>query len=147
MAGAARAGENRLNRLRDYPVLAEDLPEGIADLVDAIGFGATLKLIEHCPGIRIRPPREDRLHAEHRLVRAIGFDAARALSRLAEGLKIEVPRGATAIRRARNRAMKRDEQTMSQPQLALKYGLTQRQVRTILNGFDEDADARQSALF
>lgn len=136
-----------MNHIRDHELLAEDLPEGIADLVEAIGFAATLKLIEHCPGIRIRPPKEDRLHAEHRLVRAIGFEAARALSRLADGMKIEVPRAAVAIRRARNRAMKRDEETMSQPQLAVKYGLTQRQVRTILNGFDEDADSRQSALF
>jgi hypothetical protein len=136
-----------MSSVRDFPVLAEDLPEGIADLVQSIGFAAALKLIEHCPGIRIRPPKEDRLHAEHRLVRAIGFEAARKLSRLADGMKIEVPRGATAIRRARNRAMVRDSESMSQPQLALKYKLTQRQVRTILNGFDGDADARQSALF
>ncbi len=133
--------------MRDYPVLAEDLPEGIADLVQAIGFAATLKLIEHYPGIRLRPPKEDRLHAEHRLVKAIGYEAACALARLSDGLKFEVPRGKRAILRARNRVMVRESETMSQPQLALKYQLTQRQVRTILNGFDEDTDARQSALF
>jgi hypothetical protein len=121
--------------VRDYKVLAEDLPESMADLVQTIGLAATLRLIEHCPGIRIRPPKEDKLHADHRLVRAIGYEAACALSRLAEGMRIEVPRGTTAIRRARNRAMKADAQTMSQPQIAVKYDLTQRQVRTILKRF------------
>lgn len=133
--------------MRDYEILAEDLPEGIADLVRVIGFGATLRLIEACPGIRIRPPKEERLHAEHRLVRAVGMEAARALCRLAEGERIEVPRGKRAVLRARNRVMIRDAETMSQPQLALKYELTQRQVRTILNGFDEDVETRQAGLF
>lgn len=125
---------------------AEDFPESVADLVQAIGFTAALRLIEFFPGTRIRPPKVDKLHRAHRLVRVLGYEAARALSRLAEGVKIEVPRGAAAFRRARNRAMKRDEQTMSQPQIALKYDLTQRQVRTILNGLHEDGDTRTATI-
>jgi Mor family transcriptional regulator len=125
--------------------LAEDLPESLADVVEAIGIAATLKLIERFGGIRIYVPLREHISDDHELARAIGLVAARKLAEIWGKERMPLPRAAKAMRLARDRALRRDYQSISASQCALKYQVTERQVYWIV-GRDEE-ERRQADLF
>ncbi len=92
---------------------------------------ATLKLIECFGGSRVYVPRLEQITEDHAIARAIGMAAARAVSRIWVNEQWEVPRATRAKRLARDRAIRREPRTISVAKLALKYGLTERQVYKI----------------
>ncbi len=129
---------------------ARYLPALLQEFVEVIGLPATLKLVEHFGGIRIRPPVAiGELTAEHALVRALGLPAARALSLYTPGAEITVPRCLAAIRRVRDAEMRRahNEDGVTAARLARAHALTERQVYAILALPFDNEDSRQAALF
>lgn len=133
----------------ELEILAEDLPESVTEIVRVIGLAATLKLIERYGGTRLYFPHPEAIDDEHPLAQAIGLAAARAVAKLYSTLREEIPRAADAVRRARNRLIRREAENMSEPKLALKHALTERQIRNIIN-LPDDVDARanrQARLF
>jgi Mor family transcriptional regulator len=126
-------------------LIAEDLPARLADVAEAIGLVATLKLVTRFGGIRVYVPRPEYITEDHELARAIGLDAARKLAQLCVGERFSVPRAAKAIRRARDRALVRDRRSMSIPQCAHKYRITERQVYWIVGHAEKEKNnTRQS---
>lgn len=125
--------------------LACDLPESLAEVVRAIGLPATLKLIERFGGVRIYVPQPEHIDEDHPIARAIGLADARTLAGIRGKERMELPRAARALRLVRDRALRRDYESMSESQCALKYQVTERQVRSIIGRAEEDE--RQTALF
>lgn len=124
----------------------EELPASLAEVAEAIGLAATLSLVEHAGGVRIYVP--ERLTDDHRLVEWIGREAAARLSESFSMEELIVPRCAEALRRVRNRHMRRERQELgARPaELALRYRLTERQVYTILAQGDAPAADQYSLL-
>ena len=112
-------------------VREEDLPGSLAEIARVIGVSATLKLIERFGGTRLYVPGAKRLTEDHVIARTIGLAAARAIVKIWGEDRLEIPRAARALRLARNRAVRRESSTLSVPKLALKWGLTERQIYQI----------------
>ena len=129
----------------------DDLPESLREVVDLIGLTATLKLVEHFGGaIAVYVPRA--IEDDHPLTRAVGLVAARKLSSLYGGDCLRnIPRCARGLRRIRDAEIRRRRSPSgggeSPAQLALAFGLTERQIWTILGEDDDSSSARQAALF
>jgi hypothetical protein len=123
----------------------DDLPVQAREIADVVGLGAATALVARYGGVRLYVP--ETLTAEHPLVQLIGMDAAERLARHYGRERIEVPRCVDAVRRARNRALVRDAEHMSQPELARKYQITERAVRLIWRDAGIAPDDRQAALF
>jgi hypothetical protein len=122
----------------------DDLPESLHDVVELIGLAATLKLVEHYGGlIALYVPRE--IEPGHHLARNLGLAPARKLaSRYGTDTLRNIPRCEEGLRRIRNAEIKA-RRGEGAARLALEYGLTERQIWTILG--EDEADARQAALF
>lgn len=121
-----------------------DLPQSLAEVVDAAGLAAALALVEHAGGTRVYVPVQ--LDDEHAIVRWLGkADAARLIATFG-GDVLAVPRCLNAMRAVRDRqirAQRKDGARVSE--LALQYRLTDRQVYTILAA-DDIIDTRQQSL-
>lgn len=125
----------------------DDLPESLREVVDLIGLAATLKLVEHFGGrTQLYVPRD--IDHDHPIAQAVGITAARKLATVysADTLR-NIPRCAEGLRRIRNTEIRARHPAESAATLALAFGLTERQIWTILGEDDEEADARQAALF
>ena len=114
-------------------ILADDMPESLAEVVAAIGLASTLQLVEHFGGIRLYVPKPDFITESHRIARTIGVAPAKKLAALWGGEFMALPRAEKARRLARNRALLRDYESMSAPQCARKYQLTARTVHLIVS--------------
>ncbi len=121
------------------------LPPKLAELVDEIGFQATLKLVEKWGGIRLYVPLEDNLSAEHPIAKELGFDVARKLAR-AHSEWLEVPRAARYLRSVRDTIIREAYDESSAARLARRFGMTRRNVFYIV-GRDEPDEGKQPELF
>lgn len=123
----------------------DDLPESLREVVELIGLSATLKLVEHYGGlIAVYVPRE--IEPDHRLARDLGLAPARKLAGHYGGDCLRnIPRCVEGMRRIRDAEI-RARRAEGAARLALEFGLTERQIWTILGEGDEP-DARQAALF
>lgn len=110
------------------------LPGVVRDIANLIGLHAALKAVEHYQGIRMWVPV--RFDPEHILVKQLGHDAAVKLIENFPGEKLEIPRCLAAIRAVRNAKICASDK--SQRQLAMEHGLTERHVRNIQNGVEDD---------
>ena len=125
-----------------------DLPESLRELVDLIGLAATLKLVEHFGGlISLYVPRE--IEAHHPIAVALGITAARKLSsHYGTDCLRNIPRCVNGLRRIRDAEIRaRRESGESAAKLALAFGLTERQIWTILAEERNAGDDKQAALF
>jgi uncharacterized protein (DUF433 family) len=120
------------------------LPGILREFADLIGLPATLRLVESYGGVRLYVPQ--RLAEDHPLALLIGASAARQLADVYGGEEhFDIPRAVAIARQVRNRRLREErDRGMSHRDLALKYGLTERQVRNILG---EAVDDRQAELF
>ena len=125
----------------------DDLPESLREVVDLIGLAATLRLVEQFGGmIALYVPRE--IEADHQLAAELGLPAARKLAGHYGGDYLRnIPRCASGLRRIRNAEIRRRSRAEPAPKLALAFGLTERQIWTILGEVDDSSQDRQSALF
>ncbi len=129
---------------RKNPV-SDLLPPKLAELVDEIGFPATLKLVEKWGGIRLYVPLEDNLAAEHPIAKELGVEIARKLAR-AHSEWLEVPRAARYLRSVRDKIIREAYDDASAARLARRFGMTRRNVFYIV-GREDPADGRQQDLF
>lgn len=121
------------------------LPPKLAELVDEIGFPATLKLVEKWGGIRLYVPLEDNLSAEHPIAKELGLDVARKLAR-AHSEWLEVPRAARYLRGVRDKIIREAYDDASAARLARRFGMTRRNVFYIV-GREEPDEPTQPDLF
>lgn len=97
-----------------------------------IGDEATAKLVARYGGTIIYIPIK--LKCDHPLSQLLGEDTAKKLADEFGGLAVEVPRDLTLQLVQRNNLIQADRDAgMTQSQLALKYRLTQRTIRNIVN--------------
>lgn len=126
-----------------------DLLEPILqDIVELIGLPHTMRLVETYGGVRLYVPKQS-LEDDHDLVRLIGREAAEKLQTIYGGEShFDIPKAERALRAVRDAEIRaaRTARTgrMSVRELALKYGLTERNIRYILGEMEDD---RQVGLF
>lgn len=125
----------------------DDLPASLLDLVELIGLAATLNLVERFGGlIQLYVPRD--IEPGHPIAQAIGITAARKLAKeYGTDCLRNIPRCAEGLRRIRNGEIRARHPNESAAALALAYGLTERQIWTILAEGRAAGDDKQAALF
>lgn len=113
------------------PLLAEDLPASVVDLLVVIGLDGVTRLMENFGGTRIWIPFE--YHPGDAISKTLGEEATRRLIRYARLQQILVPIGAQARRKARDRVLiARRAEGATVRELAKEYRLGERAVWRIL---------------
>lgn len=106
----------------------DDLPEILKQIAEWISLDAALAMLQ-VPHEKIYIPKK--LHQDHYLVQLLGDDSAIKLCAHFGGARISVPKG-------RSRKIQRDcsifidSESLSIPQLAVKYKLSERQILRLL---------------
>jgi hypothetical protein len=121
--------------MSDFPTHL--LPPKLREIAEFCGVPVAMKLLAAYPGLHLVVPK--RPPPEHRLVEVIGWEAAVRFCDIYGGDIIQIPRAVKAyraLRDARIRAERRQGDPLSA--IALRHGLTERQVGTILG---QQADA------
>lgn len=134
-----------MNAARKTNPAAELLPPKLAELVEEIGFPATLKLVEKWGGIRLYVPLEGRLSSEHPIAKELGLDVALKLART-HSEWLEVPRAARYLRGVRDKIIREAYDETSITRLARRFGMTRRNVFYIV-GRDAPDESAQQDLF
>ncbi len=113
------------------------LPGILQEIAGLIGLPATLQLVRYYGGVRLYVPK--RFDPDHVLVKVVGHAAAAKLVENFGGEDhFDIPLARAAVLAVRNASIRVEYCELSQRQLALKYSLTERQVRNILTGVEED---------
>lgn len=113
------------------------LPGILRELVDLIGLTATQQLVERYGGVRLYVPKQ--FDPDHALVKLIGPAATAKLVGAFGGQDhFDIPKALSATIAVRNAHIRAESKEFSQRALALKYNLTERQIRNILTGTEED---------
>ncbi|AKH36878.1 MULTISPECIES: Mor transcription activator family protein [Nitrosomonas] len=121
------------------------LPSILQEIAELIGLPATLQLVQHYGGVRLYVPK--RLSEDHILITIVGEIAALKLVERFGGLDhFDIPKAQTISLALRNAKIREEKSTSSVRQLALKYHLTERQVRKIL-AIEHQEESRQMGLF
>ena len=126
-------------KLFDLP--AELIPPQLQKIADHCGQQTALVLLLNYPGVHVHIPNV--AMATHKLAELLGMEAFTQLCFLYGGDNISVPRAAKACRSLRNQAILNDfSKGLKQSTIALKVGLTERQVNSICNtvAFDRQLD-------
>lgn len=124
------------------------LPESIQELIEVVGWPATLVIVEARGGVRLCVPSQ--ATADHWLAERIGMQALIALVERYRGEEIEVARCAAAIRAGQERQILREASAgASNATLARQYGYTERGIRKLRRRVErEQANAcAQGQLF
>lgn len=114
-----------------------DLPEALipARLQEIAGYcgeQTALVLLLNYPGVHVRIPK--RVDPAHKLAELLGLLAFAKLVECYSDEIIQIPRAAKAIRALRNQQILREfAEGKSQASIAIKYGMTERQVNSICN--------------
>lgn len=110
----------------------------LQELVDQIGYGATIDLLRAWGGRRLRVPLEP--GEEHPITFTIGHRAAQDLAAFYGGSEIDLPAERNALMAIRNAAIMADLRAdMSTRACAQKYGMTPRHVRHIRRSYEDGA--------
>ncbi len=124
-------------------LMPDDLPESLREVMDLIGLQATFRLVQHFGGaIAVYVPHQ--IETDHQLAVALGLPAARKLAVYYGGAELRnIPRCAFGLRRIRNAEIDRRHRAGdSALNLARAFGLTERQVRTILSEARDRTDEK-----
>lgn len=137
----------------------ENLPKSVRDIIELIGLAPAMALVQAFPGNIIKVPvgaiEDGKMRT--RLIGLMGIEAAEKFIATYGGERLAIPRCVQAIRDERDRRII-DEYDAGKPvsSLALDFGLTERQIRTILKrtpkegalgAFSSAIDDRQIVLF
>jgi Mor family transcriptional regulator len=125
----------------------QDMPQSLIDVVDAIGLQPALQLVEARGGVRVYVPEPENLSRDHVLVQVLGEQNARLLAQRFGGDPLDLPRCAAALRAARNTSIRCERANGERPAaIALRHGLTERQVYSILATDPTEQNPQQSLL-
>lgn len=106
------------------------LPQSLRDLVEVIGVDATLKLVQHRPGVPVYVPA--RPHADHPLAAVIGLEALTQLSAVYAQEHLRLPKLDAAARQVKHALVRQLRAAqMSNRDIALQVGYTQRRVEQL----------------
>lgn len=122
--------------------------DGFKRLCELIGEHFAFRLISICGGTRVYIPTVEHCTERHYLAQAIGLDKLIILAKEFGSDRIEVPIGQHALKKLRNDeiiAMFRED--VNQSTLALRFGMTERQIRTIISRREPVIDSNQLLLF
>ncbi|MBF0339770.1 MAG: hypothetical protein HQL95_02245 [Magnetococcales bacterium] len=121
-----------MTTLADADIAVCELPPMLQLLVEVAGLPASLALAGRYGGTEVCIPVK--LDPDSDLVATVGLESASRIAHHFRGEKIYVPKGDHALRCLRNRIIAReyDREGVTAGELALKHGLTERQVRNIL---------------
>lgn len=123
----------------------EQLPGSLNDVIDAIGIDAALRLVEHLGGTRLYVP--ERMTPEHPIVALLEHKQAYALAEHFGGDQIILPRCVAAIRAMRDDTIRQQRNGgASTKALAIKHGLTERQIYAILAAGEPEESLQQELL-
>lgn len=128
----------------DLPLF--DLPDALIpgrmkEIAGYCGEQVAILLLLHYPGVHLSVPK--RATPTHKLADVLGFKAFVILCDNYGDEVLQIPRAAKAIRSLRNQSILKDfSQGIYQSTIALKHGLTERQINTICNTvrFDQQLD-------
>jgi len=112
------------------------LPGILLEISELIGMAATLKLVAKYGGVRLYVPKT--LRPDHDLVEIIGRELAEEIKQRFGGEVLEIPKATLANAALRNISIRQEYEFLSQRQLALKYNTTERNIRRILSGCEQD---------
>lgn len=121
-------------------IALEELPELAKEMVSVIGVEDTIRMVKVYGGMTIAFSDERRPDVGSRrdiIERLIGKKKATAFFRHFANRVLYVPRCVSAINRVRNRQVCTDAASLSVPELAMKYQLSERMIWNILK---ESAD-------
>lgn len=122
---------------------ARYLPPILREIVGHIGLPATLVLVQHYGGTQLYVPVK--FDPDHPLVKLLGHPAAAKLVAVYGGREhFDIPKGEIAVKAARDARIRVERPGCTHAQLALRYRLTERQIRNILG---PEVDDRQVGLF
>lgn len=122
---------------------ARYLPPLLREIVARTDLAAALALVRAYGGIRLYVPVK--FDPDHPLAKLIGHAHLAALVERYAGDILEIPKGEIAVKAARDKQIRAERGSYSQAQLALRHGLTERHIRTILG--PEEEDDRQIGMF
>lgn len=127
----------------DLPIESRYLPPILQEIAGLIGLPATLALVKHAGGTRLYVPvKYDPCHP---LVKVLGHAAAVQLIEKYPAQAIDLPKGEIAVKAARDQQIRADRHVYTQAQQAIRWGLTDRQIRSILG--PAERDDKQAGLF
>ena|GEM_PF-1022537 len=118
------------------------LPESLRDVVDLIGFAAAQLLIQHYGGTHIYIPHFSHATADHPIAKIIGQQHLQQMTKLWGGDELHVPKAAALARLIRNKHIKEDAKKLSHTELAIKYDMSERAIRSILSNPSPSAMGR-----
>lgn len=122
--------------------------DGFQRLCQLIGQNDAFKLMNLCGGTRVYIPLVEHCTAKHYLAQAIGLDNLIKLAQEFACDRIEVPMGYHAFKDERNKEIIRlFNEGICQSELAMRFGLTERQIRTICAKRPPVVDKNQLPLF
>jgi hypothetical protein len=118
------------------------LPQSVRDIVDLVGFPAAMALVKAYGGVCINKVpvhgsgRPGAIRA--RLIELMGEEAAEKFIKTYSGERFPVARCEAALRDARDtEIIAKYDSGVSGVKLAIEYGMTERNVRTILKRIPE----------
>ena len=121
----------------------------LLDIIAAIGLPAAMKLVENFGGRRLYLPLPENIDETNGIAQAIGVEAARKLSEAwgrDRDQRPTIPRARGHLRVIVKGDILRDRKTLTIPQLAAKYEMTERNIYRYLSEIDEP-EAEQPGLF
>ena len=122
------------------------LPRVLRDIAALIGLPATMTLVRVYGGTRLYVPK--RFDQEHPLTKLLGHESALILIDHYGGDEhFDIPIATAHVRALRNGKIRRDRQMgATHRELARRNTMTERQIRNILQGEDDDSNSAQGRL-
>ncbi|MGA8147805.1 MAG: Mor transcription activator family protein [Gallionellaceae bacterium] len=122
-------------------------PVNLLEIIEIIGETHALKLVKRYGGTTPRLPAIRNIKVDHHMAQCIGVEALTKLAKTTGGGRwLYIPRCARGLREARNREIVQlYTDGMKVDDLALKFGLSDRQIENILGS--AVIDDRQPSLF
>jgi len=118
------------------------LPGILQEIADLIGIPATMAIVEEYGGVRLYVPMK--VTPDHPLSQLIGQANAEKLADHFGGEDhFDIPKAKAALRAIRDKEIRSLWPTLSQRQLALKYQTTERNIRLILSGIEQNKEQPQ----
>lgn len=121
--------------------------DGFQRLRELIGDHNAFRMMNMWGGTRLYIPTSEKCTNNHPIALAIGIDALLKLSHEFGSDRIEIPLGISVIKDMRNKEIIALFGSNNASELALRYGMTERNIRNILKKRQPVVDTNQLSLF